>query len=66
MFHKYLLVFYFRFFRLLPTGVQLVILFCFTFSVVLFDFQAVRQHVGSVESLSLNLLGTFCDAFVLS
>ena len=25
----------------------------------------IRQHVGSVESSSLNLLGTFRDLFVL-
>ena len=45
-------------------GVQLVILFCFRFSMVLFDF-VVRQYVGSVESSSLNLLSSFRDLFVL-
>ena len=51
----------------LAIRVQLVILFCFRFSVVLFDFLWIsRQHVASVEFSSLNLHGTFCDLIILS
>ena len=42
----------------------MVILICFRFSVVLFDFPGIsssRQYVGSVESLCLDLFGNFRD-----
>ena len=47
-----------------PTGVQLVILFCLRFSLVLFDFPDISSCPATrwtIDSSSLNLLGTFRD-----